>query len=111
MHDKADVFIQCDNENVLFVKVPSKSEAEFLHFQMIPEIIVAITMDEYNSIPSKIEFLIPPPTPEITNARDGFEQSGKTARIHHALYTHYRITFLRSARPTGIHKHFQSEKE
>ena len=99
-----------DNENVFFVKVPSKSEAEFLRFQMIPEIIVAITMAEYNSIPSKIEFLIPPPTPETTNARDGFEQSGKSRSYSSYVIRSLSYNFFAICAPNGNPQTFPIRK-
>lgn len=72
-----------------------------LRFQIIPDITVAIKIAVYNITPSKIDPLIPPPTPETTNAKDGFEHNGKSLSYSSLLMHSLSYNFFVICAPKG----------
>ena len=71
-----EVFIESTNENLNLLILALKCVADMLFLHISAEITVAKNIDKYSLIPSVKEFRIAIPTPDITNAIDGFVEIG-----------------------------------
>ena len=71
-----ELFIESTNENLVLDILASKCAADILVFHISAQIAVAKNIDKYSLIPSIKESRIAIPTPDITNAIDGFVEIG-----------------------------------